>query len=58
MPDIILNDNIYYANSIEFLASCTELEGVSAKNIVNLIMQKEGKFWEKNIKTENKKTEL
>lgn len=37
LPDIVLAKGIYYVNSLEFLASCIEVEAISAKNIVQLI---------------------
>ena len=38
MPDIRLDSGIYYVNSMESLSSATELEAISAKNIVNMIV--------------------
>lgn len=48
LPDIILDSGLYYANGMEFIASCTEMQTISAKNIVNLIRQREGKNWKIN----------
>jgi hypothetical protein len=46
LPHIILDSRgFYYLNSIEFLASATELEVISAKNIVALIQITVGKDW-------------
>ena len=45
LPDIILDDGVYYVNGIEFLASCMEMETINTKNIVNLIRIRNGKNW-------------
>jgi len=37
VPDLIFDYGLYYANSIEYLASSLELQAISSKNIVNII---------------------
>jgi len=45
LPDIILDSGLYYLNGMEFIASCMEMETIAAKNVVNIIREKEGKNW-------------
>jgi hypothetical protein len=54
LPKIVLDSRgLYYLNSMEFLASATELEVISAKNIVTLIQTTHGKdIHKKNIVTQ------
>lgn len=58
-PEIILDKGLYYVNGMEYLASCMEMEIISAKNIVNLIyedhfIQKIKQNEEKKVDTETK----
>lgn len=34
---MLLLQNLYYLNSMEYVASCMEMEMISARNIANLI---------------------
>ena len=41
LPDFRICNGFYYVNSMEYLASCMEMESVSSQNIVKLIMENE-----------------
>ena len=41
LPDFRVCEGFYYVNSMEQLSSCMELESISAKNIVKLLMENE-----------------
>ncbi|KRX04129.1 hypothetical protein PPERSA_08344 [Pseudocohnilembus persalinus] len=45
LPAIVINQGLYYLNSMEFAASCMELEVISGVNIVNMIKNKQGLEW-------------
>lgn len=50
LPDIRLDEGVYAINGMEHLASCMEMETISAKNIARLIAKYEGKKWAKRNK--------
>lgn len=45
VPDIRLQEGLYFLNGIEALASCMEIQTIAARNIANLIAKYEGKNW-------------
>lgn len=45
VPDIRLQNGLYFLNGIEALASCMEIESIAARNIAGLIANNEGKNW-------------
>lgn len=61
-PEIILDKGLYYVNGMENLASCMEMQIISAKNIVNLIYEdhftQKIKEQEEKMLDEEKKNEL
>jgi hypothetical protein len=40
LPEFILDENLYHVNAMEVVASCMEMEMISARNIVNIIEKK------------------